>query len=236
MPLSQPADQVTTPDAPAASPAAAQVPQAPVSPGQPTAVIGGEPVAVPLTRRDVQALESRRSELGRQLSSAVSRRTRVAEELKTETGAGREGLEGRLAVLDRRIMQLEGDIAENGRLLASAPGSALSRNNPDFGPLSSGQITGISVVFIIFVLAPLVFMMARALFRRAGTDVGKAFVHDATQRLNRLEQSVDTIAVEIERISEGQRFVTKVLTNPEAARLRLSEGEERGTSGARREL
>jgi hypothetical protein len=32
-----------------------------------------------------------------------------------------------------------------------------------------------------------------------------------SQRLERLEQAMDAIAIEIERISEGQRFVTKVL-------------------------
>jgi hypothetical protein len=32
-------------------------------------------------------------------------------------------------------------------------------------------------------------------------------------RLSRLEQAVDAIAVEIERISEGQRFTTKLLSD-----------------------
>ena len=32
-----------------------------------------------------------------------------------------------------------------------------------------------------------------------------------TMRLERMEQAVDTIAIEVERVSEGQRFVTKVL-------------------------
>ena len=31
-------------------------------------------------------------------------------------------------------------------------------------------------------------------------------------RLNRLDQSVDSIAIEVERIGEGQRFVTRVMT------------------------
>jgi hypothetical protein len=31
-------------------------------------------------------------------------------------------------------------------------------------------------------------------------------------RFDRLEQAVDAIAIEVERVSEGQRFVTKVLT------------------------
>ena len=31
-------------------------------------------------------------------------------------------------------------------------------------------------------------------------------------RLERLEEAVDTIAVEMERVSEGQRFMTKIMT------------------------
>jgi hypothetical protein len=36
-------------------------------------------------------------------------------------------------------------------------------------------------------------------------------------RLDRLEQAVDAIAIEIERISEGQRFVTRVLAERPAS-------------------
>ena len=36
-------------------------------------------------------------------------------------------------------------------------------------------------------------------------------------RMERIEQAVDTIAVEIERISEGQRFTTKLLSERAAA-------------------
>jgi hypothetical protein len=39
----------------------------------------------------------------------------------------------------------------------------------------------------------------------------------ANARLDRLEQSMDAIAIEIERISEGQRFVTKILTDRPAS-------------------
>jgi hypothetical protein len=34
---------------------------------------------------------------------------------------------------------------------------------------------------------------------------------DVKERLERMEQSIDSIAVEVERISEGQRFTTKLL-------------------------
>ena len=36
------------------------------------------------------------------------------------------------------------------------------------------------------------------------------------ERLARLEQAIDAIAVEVERISEGQRFTTRVLTEKSA--------------------
>ena len=39
-----------------------------------------------------------------------------------------------------------------------------------------------------------------------------AEVDEIAPRLDRLEQAVDAIAIEVERISEGQRFVTKVLS------------------------
>lgn len=42
---------------------------------------------------------------------------------------------------------------------------------------------------------------------------------DVTTRLERMEQSIDAIAVEIERISEGQRFTTKLLSERESHAL-----------------
>lgn len=37
-------------------------------------------------------------------------------------------------------------------------------------------------------------------------------------RLERMEQSIDAIAVEVERISEGQRFTTRLLSESKEAR------------------
>jgi hypothetical protein len=35
---------------------------------------------------------------------------------------------------------------------------------------------------------------------------------ESAQRLERLEQGMESIAIEIERVSEGQRFVTRLLS------------------------
>ena len=43
-----------------------------------------------------------------------------------------------------------------------------------------------------------------------------AFDLGADARLERMEQAVDAIAIEIERISEGQRFTTRLLSQKQA--------------------
>ena len=43
------------------------------------------------------------------------------------------------------------------------------------------------------------------------------------QRLERMEQAIDSIAIEIERVSEGQRFVTRLMSDRQNA---LSAGAE----------
>lgn len=43
------------------------------------------------------------------------------------------------------------------------------------------------------------------------------------ERLGRIETAIDTMAVEIERISEGQRFVTRLLAEQDKAKKELPE-------------
>ena len=45
------------------------------------------------------------------------------------------------------------------------------------------------------------------------------------QRMARIEHAVEAIAVEVERISEGQRFVTKLLSDRQGAPAGLPAGE-----------
>ena len=47
--------------------------------------------------------------------------------------------------------------------------------------------------------------------RRGGPANSEPLIADMAQRLARMEQAIDATAIEVERISEGQRFTTKVL-------------------------
>jgi hypothetical protein len=56
--------------------------------------------------------------------------------------------------------------------------------------------------------------IARAFAKRVEQqDRSPAIPPDVTARLERMEQAIDSIAVEVERISEGQRFTTKLLSD-----------------------
>ena len=54
----------------------------------------------------------------------------------------------------------------------------------------------------------------RALARRTEREAASPkLAPEASARLERMEQAIDAIAVEVERIAEGQRFTTKLLSS-----------------------
>ncbi len=77
------------------------------------------------------------------------------------------------------------------------------------------SIDGVLVPITMFVMIPVVaigYPIARAYARRIeGRPNTPAIPVDVTSRLERMEQAIDSIAIEVERISEGQRFTTKLL-------------------------
>ncbi len=196
-------------------------PQTPTPAPRPTVIVHDAPgagtfaITTPMSAREVATIKAQRNELSNQLESVDGRRSKLLSQLR-QTGdpTAVKGLEDRLALLDKRQLQLESDIATTGQQLTSAPaGLAASTGTPILAGLGSGQVVAISIVGIIFVLAPLTMGFARTIWKRANKPglPPTAFTETA-QRLERLESAVDTIAVEIERISEGQRFVTRLLS------------------------
>lgn len=191
---------------------------APAQPATPSAIstAGAEIATRPMTAADAAALRAKRSELSNQLNSAQGRREELIKELRSSPdGVARAGLEARLVVLDQRIVQLETEIALNGQQLARAP-LALAANSEErqadrFGPFSSGQLTAISIVGTVTVLMPLAVSLGRLLFKRASTPKPAPQVLESAARLERMEHAIDAMSVEIERISEGQRFVTQLM-------------------------
>ena len=191
------------------------------APSPPSGVTGTsvlpQDVSRPMTREDVQLLQNRRSELSRQLTSASGRRSEVVREMGRNVN-GREGLESRLKVLDERIVQLEKDIAQNGQLLASAPPNLVQETTPPLmigGPAGAPvNVNNISIAAIVAIGFPLAVAYSIRMLRR-GARAAAAFPSAVADRIARIENAVDTIALEVERISEGQRFVTRLMSDPQ---------------------
>ena len=62
--------------------------------------------------------------------------------------------------------------------------------------------------------------LMRAFLKRAESQSPKSVSH-VEARLARMETTLDTMSVELERISEGQRFVTKLMADREQIRAAL---------------
>ena len=196
-----------------------------VSPSAPKTIttVGGDgkeiTIAVPRTIEEMQALVARRDQLSEQLIGVTSRRSELVQQLRTSPdGTARTGLENRLQVLDARILQLERDLASTGQQLAAAPSDLAEASvvaSRAGGRESGGDdfeegwaAGGFSTAFFIGLI--LVFRRWRR--KKKGPKPAPRLADDSTQRLERLEQGMEAIAIEIERVSEGQRFVTKLLS------------------------
>lgn len=187
----------------------AQTPNAPSAP-----VINGLDVK-PSPSAVYEALRNQREILGDQLSSLENQRSELNAQLQRGTvqGASRVGVENRIAAIDGRIADLEKQIAGVDAQVSSAaaiPGAIVPhveiRNNevPE-------EAFVLGAIFMLVVLFPMSIAMARRIWKRSSTAVSQ-IPADLMARLSRIEQAVDTSAVEIERIGEGQRFITKLFS------------------------
>ena len=78
------------------------------------------------------------------------------------------------------------------------------------------RIPGELIPIVLFIMVGVTIIgapIARAIARRieGGPRHNVGLGDDASARLERMEQAIDAIAVEVERIAEGQRFTSKLL-------------------------
>ena len=71
---------------------------------------------------------------------------------------------------------------------------------------------GIAVTLIVSVLR---FLSSK----RDSSSLGSGQLTQLDDRLARMEQAIDSMAIEVERISEGQRFTSRLLAERPAERL-----------------
>jgi len=169
-----------------------------------------------------------------QLTDPGTRRTAFLDRpaLDREIAKVRHELSSAQIQLETTNQQIQSlDLARDMERAFSLQGPATIATTAPFEnfPIGPKEIMTISSgVFIL--LLPLVLVLARRLWVRGG----RAQVMDLenSPRLQRIEQAVESIALEVERIGEAQRFTTKLLADrqPDAVqRLVVPPRREAGT-------
>jgi hypothetical protein len=124
--------------------------------------------------------------------------------------------------LDKQLADAQHDVAATGIELSStrdrinrldlmppAP-ATVTVQTPRYDPFpTSNQIVQLSTGGMLLMF-PLVLALARRLWVRGPREVQTTDL-DSSPRLQRMEQAIEAIAVEVERIGEAQRFATKLL-------------------------
>lgn len=189
-----------------------------------TPVTAASPVGAPNAAQMLEAARAQRSELRNQLERAEERRSDLAQELRQTSsgdGAARAGLEARIRDTDARIADLDKQIAVADQQVAQAtavPGATEEPVRPivrQNGPPEEFWVLG--GMFIIFVMMPVAIAYSRRLWKRAPVSTTNEVPAELTDRLSRMEQGIDAVAVELERVGEGQRYVTRVFSEQQRA-------------------
>ena len=112
---------------------------------------------------------------------------------------------------------VSGRIIVNGKEIGADGGGAdvfTSTGSPfpsDIPPMAAEVAQTAIVSFALMIAAFPVFGFLKAMMNRRASTQALLPPRDTTDRLQRIEAAVEAMSVEVERISEGQRFVTRVL-------------------------
>lgn len=180
----------------------------------------GQPVGSPSAI--YRGLRDQREVLGNQLSNAQNQREELVSQLghDGQSAATKASLEKRILNMDARITDLDQQIAKSEQAVAQAasvPGATyrppdVPRDRPD-----PDMIVGFTALIAIIIVLPMSIAFARRVWRRSA-NATVTLPPEVAQRMESLERGVDAIALEVERIGEGQRFMTQALTERSDAR------------------
>lgn len=190
------------------APAPAQAVTVPQTAGTPTA-----PPSAATAREMYLAIRQQRRVLTERLAAAERDRDDIAGELRLETvtGADRSGLEARIQDADARIADLRTQLrsVESQEVTAAGVPGSMTPTRYEERSDRAEVFFGLGFALTFVVILPLSIAYARRLWKKKSVVV--TLPQELTTRLEAIEQAVETTAVEVERIGEGQRFVTQLL-------------------------
>jgi exonuclease VII large subunit len=183
---------------------------------------------IPQTRAELNGLVAKRSELERQLEQLTERRQELFRQRQSMGRQEGQGHDNRIALIDdqttqieREVLQLNTAIAQGTATVAASGDEFTATTRPSGRELRNEVRSAVedAVVGTLFGSAAgmlAIYVVWRGIRRwvwkkKPAPAVAAHAVPDQSPRLEQLQQSVDVIALEVERISEAQRFLAKVL-------------------------
>ena len=156
--------------------------------------------------------ELARDQIRNQIRQTIQDATRAAAEASSQSRT--ITIDGRPVIVD-------------GALPPGTPGITIHRGMDDIIP---PQAVDISIAFFIMIAVIIIgWPLARAFGRRLERRADTPTLSDPAiaGQLQRIEQAVEAMSIEVERISESQRFMVKLQSGAAAERTPLGAGERR---------
>ncbi|HEY9229732.1 MAG TPA: hypothetical protein VIP11_23985 [Gemmatimonadaceae bacterium] len=189
----------------------------------------------------LEVLVQKETELSDQLANLQGERSTISRQLRNGSQEVRAETQAQVNQLDVQITRTTTALRSVRTQIATRIPPRVFRGLPGYQGfqerqtgLTGDHVAAIMVTFTLAVLMPISIGLTRRLWRRGATAAAAPKAEDiVSPRLERLEQAVDAVAIEIERISEGQRFVTRVMTErpPTVRPSSAPEGNEAAALG-----
>ena len=201
------------------------------------------PAIVHYSSAELNALINKRIELKAQLEAVTNRRNELSVQGPASNASTRE-FQSQLRTLEERAGRLQNDILRTDDAIANAIARGVATTTPQASQTSTQPSTqpalapGRVAINLRDVIVPGLASVIVGVFlwRLAWSRASKKFARptaDQSGRFEQLQQSIDVIALEVERIAEGQRYVTKILN--ESLQPALGAGNAQPLKAARKE-
>jgi len=183
------------------------------------------PIPIPVQAADLGALQAQVAELNVQYAGLRAQWDGLRNQLDNmlRNNPARPGVQQQWADVGIQMAKVKGDIAVANARISQLRGRPVGVPeiviNPPFRGNQNQAIPAVTIVAVILAV-PISIAWAKRILRGSPKPAG--LPSDVTMRLERMEQAIDTVAIEVERISEGQRFVTRIMAERPSSNAQAS--------------
>jgi hypothetical protein len=154
------------------------------------------------------------AQLATQLAGLELRRIDILGDLRSSDAGVRTTAQAQLRELDAQVAQTKAALKDVSAAVARQQQAVVIAPPAPEWFIHSGRNTVVPLVILAMafvILWPIALGIGRRLSRKGAPSSPAISPDTLSPRLDRMEQAIDAIAIEVERISESQRFIAKVL-------------------------